>query len=241
MTREEEIKEAFNRIFKDNTNLDLPIFRNWFMMGAKWADKNPHVEEVKNSNNEEKMKIIGTHNTMSYLPPKHWWLKPFNWLFAKCQDDPIDYVYSHEIKCVDLRIYWDNKNKYWNFAHGSMAYKHIVNIDYLLDMLEDHGVEYIRIILERDGYEDSFIELCKRLEQRYPNITFLGGNRKSDWKQLYDFPLKKGNSIPLYQWVGSMAEDARWYEKFMPRVYAKRMNKKNLENIKEGINIFDFI
>ena len=53
MTREEEIKEAFNRIFKDNTNLDLPIFRNWFMMRAKWADKNPHVEEVKNSNNEE--------------------------------------------------------------------------------------------------------------------------------------------------------------------------------------------
>lgn len=38
-----------------------------------------------------------------------------------------------------------------------------------------------------------------------------------------------------------MAEDARWYEKFMPRAYAKRMNKKNLEDIKEGINIFDFI
>ena len=38
-----------------------------------------------------------------------------------------------------------------------------------------------------------------------------------------------------------MAKDARWYEKFIPRLYAKRMNKKNMKNLKEGINLFDFV
>ena len=32
-------------------------------------------------------KIIGSHNSMSYLPPMNKWLKPINWLFAKCQND----------------------------------------------------------------------------------------------------------------------------------------------------------
>lgn len=188
-------------------------------------------------------KIIGTHNTMSYLTPKHWWLKPFNWLFAKCQNDPfskslIKYsIVCDIVKCVDLRIYWNEKSESWHIAHGLIDYGAIRLIDLIEEMIEN-DIKYIRIILERDGGENLFFKTCKNLEMIYGNdVTFLGGNRKSDWKQIYEFT----NILPIHQWVGSMAEDARWYEKFIPRLYAKRMNKQNMRKLKEGINLFDFI
>ena len=179
-------------------------------------------------------KIIGSHNSMSYLPPMNKWLKPFNWLFAKCQND---LFMTGIVGCVDLRVYYNKEYDKWMFAHGLIAYDRLTLATYLNMLLSKHN-KYVRIILERDGYEDEFIKLCDDLVKKYPNVTFLGGYRKSDWKHLYDF---KDSNIPIYQWVGSMAEDARWYEKFIPRLYAKRMNKVNMHKLKEGINLFDFL
>ena len=187
-------------------------------------------------------RIIGTHNTMSYLPPKHWWLKPFNWLFAKCQNDPFSNLRKYSIlrdivNCVDLRIYWNEKSESWHFAHGLIDYGELNLISFIEELIKNN-IEYIRIILERDGGEDLFFTACKNLEMIYGgDVIFIGGNRKSDWKQIYEF----ANILPIHQWVGSMAEDVRWYEKIIPRFYAKRMNKKNLKNLKEGINLFDFL
>ena len=185
-------------------------------------------------------KIIGTHNTMSYLPPKHWWQKPFNWLFAQCQNK-----YPDNDTCVDFRIYYNEDTKDWEFAHGLISYDSIFGAFLnICGSITSVSCKYVRLILERDGHEDDFINLCKRYEKNYPKITFLGGYRKSDWKQLYKFEAEdptSPNYIPVYQWVGSMAEDARWYERFIPRLYAKRMNKTNLHKLKEGINLFDFL
>lgn len=179
-------------------------------------------------------KIIGSHNSMSYLPTMNKWLKPINWLFAKCQND----LFMTGIAgCVDLRVYYNKEHDKWMFAHGLIAYDRLTLTAYLNILLSKHN-KYVRIILERDGYEDEFIKLCDDLVKKYPNVTFLGGYRKSDWKHLYDF---KDSNIPIHQWVGSMAEDARWYEKFIPRLYAKRMNKVNMHKLKEGINLFDFL
>ena len=183
--------------------------------------------------------IIGTHNSMSFLKPKHWWMRPINWMFAQCQSS--DYS-DRLIKCVDIRIYWDKKVG-WSFAHGLVSYEFdniYCGFFTTIQTLYNSGVRYFRMTLERDGNEDGFINLCKLLENDYKRLgaTFIGGYRKSDWKQLYDFGT---NDIPIHQWVGSMAEDARWYERFIPRLYAKRMNKHNLKNAKTGINLYDFL
>ena len=181
--------------------------------------------------------IIGTHNSMSFLKPKHWWMRPINWLFAQCQNNE---TYVLECDCMDIRVYWDKKKR-WSFAHGLVSYEFGIDDIYRTIFISKMGgVRYFRIILERDGNEDGFVKLCQRLECEYDskNVTFLGGYRKSDWKQLYDFGT---NDIPIHQWVGSMAADARWYERFIPRLYAKRMNKHNLRNAKTGINLYDFI
>lgn len=180
-------------------------------------------------------KIIGTHNTMSYLPPKHWWQKPINYLFAQCQST---FIYKN-IKAMDIRVVW-NKKHGWEYAHGLVKYRSDISVLALIDAMRWMGVKYFRLILERDGGEEEFKYLCRHLSHKYNKcvVTFIGGYRKSDWKQIYDFGT---NDIPIHQWVGSMADDARWYERFIPRLYARRMNKKNIENLKEGINLFDFL
>ena len=179
-------------------------------------------------------KIIGSHNTMSFLKPKHWYLKPINWMFAKCQNR-----FNAGLGCIDFRVYWNSKKESWEFAHGLISYYTEYNISEIIESLIQGGTKYIRIILERDGGEKNFIKLCSTLEKVYSKIIFLGGYRKSDWKHLYNF----GNdNLPIHQWVGSMAKDARWYEKLIPRLYASRMNRKNMEeNLKGGINLFDFL
>ena len=186
-------------------------------------------------------KIIGTHNTMSYLPPKHWCQKPINYLFGQCQSTFISYGYNFrkQTKAVDIRLVW-NKKHGWEYAHGIVKYRSDISVLNLIDIMAGLGVKYFRLILERDGGDEEFQHLCRHLSHKYSksDVTFIGGYRKSDWKQLYDFGT---NDIPIHQWVGSMADDARWYERFIPRLYAKRMNRKNMENLKEGINLFDFI
>lgn len=181
-------------------------------------------------------KIIGTHNTMSYLPPKHWWQKPINYLFAQCQSE------LKTGQAVDIRLVWNKKQRRWDYAHGLVTYDRYTNYTnprILIDYFIGTGVKYVRLILERDGGEEQFQYLCRHLSRIFGNeVAFIGGYRKSDWKQLYDFGT---NDIPIHQWVGSMADDARWYERFIPRLYARRMNKKNMENLKEGINLFDFL
>ena len=182
-------------------------------------------------------KIIGTHNTMSYLPPKHWWQKPINYLFAQCQKGIAEDATE---QAVDIRLVWNKKQAVWEYAHGLVKYRSKISVLDLIDAMRWMGVKYFRLILERDGGEEEFKYLCRHLSQKYNKcvVTFIGGYRKRDWKQLYDFGT---NDIPIHQWVGSMADDARWYERFIPRLYARRMNRKNMENLKEGINLFDFL
>lgn len=196
--------------------------------------------------------IIGTHNTFSYLKPKRWWLRPFNFI-AKCQNTHFTelkelYPQKEVGLCFDIRVYWDEGSCSWNLAHGSMSFKldscfGILSIFSVLNTLGYDRDIYVRLILEREGMEDLFICLCSEVEETFTNITFYGGVRKKDWKQLYKF---KNNHLELktIQYVGSMAKDARWYEKIIPYLYAKRMNEENKSNVdpeSDNIYLFDFI
>lgn len=205
----------------------------------------------KMKKNKESNILYGSHNSMTYLPVKNWWLYPFNWI-AKCQNKSIIDQYKAGARVFDLRVYLDTKTNIWGFAHGfvnfnttSLSIVSIETICALLDKIALHDKEdiYIRLILEKyknDKECERFKNLCEVLERIFTNIKFFGGNRKLDWKKLYTFK----NDIPdnlNNQWVSSMAKDVRWYERICPRLYAKRMNKVNKEQMKEVVNLFDFI
>ena len=194
--------------------------------------------------------LIGSHNTMTYLPIEcKWYLKPFMWvgnkLFAQCQNHNIYYqIFSRQVRVFDLRVYLGPNNQ-WNFAHGLAKYQTDYNLDRILRILSLYNFPiYVRILLEKYKNEeecDEFAKMCENIEQTYPNITFFGGNRKGDWKKLYQFKDKSFTDDNNNQWVSSMTPDARWYEKVCPRLYAMRKNKSNKQKAKELTNLYDFV
>ena len=204
------------------------------------------MENVLNMENV----LIGSHNTMTYLPIEcKWYLKPFMWvgnkLFAQCQNHNIYYqIFSRQVRVFDLRVYLGPDNQ-WNFAHGLAKYQTDYNLDRILRILSLYNFPiYVRILLEKYKNEeecDEFAKMCENIEQTYPNITFFGGNRKGDWKKLYQFKDKSFTDDNNNQWVSSMAPDARWYEKVCPRLYAMRKNKSNKQKAKELTNLYDFV
>lgn len=188
--------------------------------------------------------IIGTHNSMTFLPPEHW----YGWLmipFARCQRKTIEEQWNDGARCFDLRIRFTKQGEPY-FAHGLYECTHKVKfIDVLTQLnkliLRDGQRAFVRLILEDPDKQNHnvvyFKEFCQDWSKGNKWIHFFGGNRKGDWAQIVEFDYKPN----LTQYVGSMMEDARWYEKIMPFAYAWRRNKKNKQNPKGDIAIYDFI
>lgn len=191
--------------------------------------------------------VYGSHNTMTYLPIKNWWLFP-GLLIARCQNHNIEEQFKNGARVFDLRIYFNTKSKQWEFAHGLINFKSKETLYWVvwrLAQLKKNTQDdvYVRIILEKWTSESQcryFSEVCAAYELKYPKLKFIGGNRKGDWKKLYTFKTDVPDNLNN-QWVSSMAGDARWYEKAFPFLYARRMNKKNKIKMKEKLNLFDFI
>lgn len=199
---------------------------------------------MDNSITQEKP-IIGTHDSITAHPPRKWWMK-LGKSIAATQDKTIWKQYEDGIRCFDLRIRLLKDNT-WTLCHGLYEVKlDVYNLIYWLKdkaELMDENI-YIRIVLEDKKHSDKeaerFVKFCEWCDDLSPCLIFICGNRKSDWKQLYNF---KAGCPQQWMPVSSCAEDARWYEKAFPRLYAKRMNEHNLKNIpkKYGFAFFDFI
>jgi hypothetical protein len=189
--------------------------------------------------------IIGTHNTMSYLKPTNWWMRPFN-IFAKCQNYTLEDQIAAGVQCFDIRIWFDNENLTWRFAHGAINYGDKSSaLDKILTLISNKVKNpHVRVTLEKRYSELNkilFKNMCQFMEEQYRNINFFGGHYKKTWEQLYTFKNNSELEDKLVQYVGSMADDAKWYEKFIPVLYAKRKNKENKFKMNgTKINIFDF-
>lgn len=187
---------------------------------------------------------IGTHNTMTYLRPQKW----YGWLmipFARCQRKTIEQQWEAGARCFDLRIRFTKDGTPY-FAHGLYVCSHKTKPWDVLDELHrrakvDRESVYIRLILEDPKLQNHNVAYFRYLRdwclKNYPHLTFFGGNRKGDWAQIVEFDYKPN----LQQYVGSMMEDARWYEKIMPFAYALRRNKKNKQNPQGDIAIYDYL
>lgn len=142
---------------------------------------------------------IGTHNSLTYLTPKKWWQKLIKFT-AKCQEVNYEKQYELGARVFDVRLWYDDDMK-MEIRHGRISYKIGYTILFrMLDFLEEKGDCYVRIICEEDSFakndpiaidkEKCFIDDCKYIELLYNNIKFFGGNRKYDWKVLYNFENK---------------------------------------------------
>lgn len=168
---------------------------------------------------------LGTHNSMSYLPPKKWHMHPFRFM-ARCQHLDIKEQYKLGARMFDIRISYDKEGTP-EFRHGSMAFKG--NVEEVLKYLNSTKARvYIRLILEVKNSKDlerqqrKFIDDCTRWETMYKGITFFCGRRKFDWEQVYKFPK---DDIEVIQKVSSMTGTV--LDDLCPILYARLYNKKN--------------
>ena len=200
---------------------------------------------------------IGTHNSLTYLTPKKWWQKLIKFT-AKCQAVNYEEQYRLGARVFDVRLWYDDNLK-MEVRHGRIAYKIGYTVFFnMLDFLEEKGDCYVRILCEEDSFakndpividkEKCFIEDCRYIESMYDNIKFCGGNRKYDWKVLYNF---KNKDVPTlvdrYSSTTSLFKsDKKWLailDDLCPILYAKLKNKTLIKehNDKDGYLFIDFI
>lgn len=102
--------------------------------------------------------MIGSHNSMSYLPPQRWLWRLFA-PFWRCQDKTIEEQIKAGVRFFDIRVVWDRKLDCWQFAHGLVRFGWkkgdplSVGLEPVLTLLETRGCLY-RIVLERGAEYD---------------------------------------------------------------------------------------
>jgi hypothetical protein len=174
---------------------------------------------------------IASHNTMTYLEPYHWYMKPFNFI-AKCQSLTLQEQWDLGIRVFDLRIGFDNfLNPY--FCHGLMKYN-MCPYKVFLDLNAHNEKCYVRIILENSKKdlekfplkETAFIKLCSDIQEVCKNIQFFGGIRKYDWAKLYNF---KFDIDKKDEYSSNNSKGNLWLSWF-PWLYAKLHNKETIYN-----------
>lgn len=184
------------------------------------------------------MTNLASHNTMTYLPVKQWYLKPFGFM-AKCQSKTIFEQYDLGVRCFDIRIRYNENVP--EFAHGLITYKE--NVNAILKAFHDYIKESVtlRIILETNKedkvQEYNFYCFCRYIATAFSKFNGCGGYRKYDWKPMFYFTY----SEPTFdQKVSSMT----WkkIDDWFPYLYARLMNKRN---VRKGTNkdwlMLDFI
>lgn len=184
---------------------------------------------------------------MSYLRPRRWWMWP-GLVVARCQSLNIEGQWAAGARCFDLRVWlprWTSGR--WEFAHGAVSFDSRTGLSEVVERIHCLGERdgcrpVVRLILERCHGERNaaaFRLVCDDLRAWYPSIEWTGGFRKSDWAQLAGWA---GDVPDMRQAVGSMADDARWWERIVPWLYARRCNRRELARAGDtGTTLVDFL
>jgi hypothetical protein len=142
---------------------------------------------------------------MTYLRPSSWWSKIFKW-FGRYQSVSYDeqYIY-YGVRLFDFKLYTD-KHYHIIIKNGSFRYNLFSFYD-ILKFFNDREDVTLRITLdtslneklnasEYNKVERRFGEMCKVIENIYPNIRYIGGYRKYDKKVLYNFEWEQMYGTP---------------------------------------------
>lgn len=127
---------------------------------------------------------IGTHNSLSYLKPKQWWLRPFAWI-GRCQRLTIAEQWDAGVRYFDIRVKYD---KYGNAksGHGLLSYN--VFVYDVLEEIDGYAMcsgerAVVRLFHENKKrkprkHRSEFFEMCANVAGKYRHITFVeGGSR----------------------------------------------------------------
>lgn len=204
--------------------------------------------------------ILGSHNSMTYLPSKKWWMWFFRFM-ACCQGRDFKKQYELGVRFFDFRLIFKYGKKYLDepmFCHGQMVFDDKVGINDVLTWLNEQGGVYVRLIFERgdDLSKDYFVNWCSKVEEKYPEIKFVDFRDKKSWKNLH--PSKNNypctlldkyascNQTGVNKWKGIL-RSKNWsgllIDDLWPWIYSKLNNRKNYLKYKneDVILMLDFV
>lgn len=189
--------------------------------------------------------VKGTHNTMSYLPVRQWWLRPFR-KFGQCQDKDIFQQWESGARYFDLRVRF-NADGDAVFAHGLLEYYTSWSPEEVIGILcrkVEYSKEpvYIRVLLECMCTPDEdlmmqfteFIKRCGCPNSRNPRFAWGVKTPFNIWVDTFDRPFKE-----VAEWINTP-----WKFLRTPRWYATREQAIKLDALGaeyDGIVSMDFV
>lgn len=95
--------------------------------------------------------MLGSHNSMSYLKPIHWWQR-WQKPWYRCQEINLVQQYKQGVRYFDIRVNLIHGE--WHFVHNKIDFGHInggfKDIDKLIELAEKENQEiYFSVILDR--------------------------------------------------------------------------------------------
>ena len=183
--------------------------------------------------------MLGSHNSLTYLPCRKWWMYLINWA-AKCQSKTLSEQFHDDVKYFDIRVRF-NKDKKPVIAHGLVEYKgELSQYINLLNNLAKHFDEkiYVRFVLEfnkepKDWFEQSVMlnTLICEFRTKFPYLIYDYSMRKWDERDI-----RRYNTDTIY--LTHKYSSCIGWKRFLwiPWVYAKLYNKKNMKENEILIN-----
>lgn len=184
--------------------------------------------------------MLGSHNSLSYLPIKGWRkiLKPW----VKCQSKTIEEQYNSGVRYFDLRV--RKKGIDWWFCHNSAIFVPVKEHKEILEYLIEKKA-YVRIILdvrmkpkEASEYKKEFLDLVDWLE---------GNKMKVDSAIVYwewadynshhvtQYEYHSSAKAPLFMYILG----TKWFAKHYNKKYLKENETKVLSE--DDVILMDFI
>lgn len=197
--------------------------------------------------------MLGSHNSLTYLPCRKWWMYLINWA-AKCQSKTLNEQFHNGAKYFDFRVRFKDGKPV--IAHGLIEYKG--NIDYMvanLNYFAEYFREtiYLRFVLEYNKIPEDFasqiaslVDLVRYYRGKYPNITYTYIMSKWNEQKVATFYSKDTDTPTLIHKYSSVLKEKRFL--WIPYWYAKLHNKKNrkafkhvLEDEDSKVLMLDFV
>ena len=184
--------------------------------------------------------MIGSHNSMSYLPPKNLWGK-ITRLWNKCQDKTIEEQFNSGVDYFDIRI--NLYNEEWHFVHNKVDYG-IVDND-IWKYLGETRLP-IRVIYDKRSKPKDINYRTNRfktylwiLMERY-NVNIDSAITYWDWKEHYKpfVEVKEYHASVSAEWYQYLL-GCKWFAKHYNNYAKKRHYGYSEDN--ERVLLLDYV
>lgn len=211
------------------------------------------------------MRILGSHNSLSYLRPNSILLWPFHFT-ARCQGVNIRAQYSLGVRVFDIRLWFDKDGRPL-VKHGWITFRcSVEKLSGILGWLNEKGDTSVRLILETPpflltpdplavmtGKKFYFINFCTALIDKFKSIKFFGFRDKKTWETILgdrtnDEPVlidRYSSTTSIF--TGKPLESKGWRRKvgfiddLFPWLFARIWNKKIKKEVVGDILFLDFV